>query len=181
MAVDFAFACPGCGEGVLVEDVLAAEAFRCPCGWSGPRHPGSIRDGRPVRCPACGDPRLYAVKDFNRKVGIGLLVAGFALAILLGAVAGPWGFFGALVGSLLLDTLLYLVAGTAVVCHWCEATLHDGPAGCPEFDLALHDLVRWQKEVAAKGQAVPEHEGLAPVPGAEPVHPTGYDGPARRP
>jgi len=150
--IEVAFACPRCGREAL--------DLACPCGFSTPFHPGWKReDGRPVRCPLCGDPRLYVQRDFSRKVGIGLLVAGFALAILLGMLVGPWGFFAALAASVGLDTLLYLAAGNVVVCHWCETHLRDGPEDYPEFDLEVHDLVRHQKEVAATGQRVPEHEG----------------------
>jgi hypothetical protein len=114
-------------------------------------------------------------KDFSRTVGIGLLVLGFAVAVALGVVVGPWGFFGALVASVGLDSLLYLVAGRVVVCHWCGAHYRGGPEDYPEFDLALHDLVRHQKSVAAAGHAVPEHEGGS---GGDPgtLHPTEYDG-----
>jgi hypothetical protein len=108
-------------------------------------------------------------------MGIGLLVAGFALAILLGVFVGPWGFFAALAASVGLDTLLWAVSGNVVVCHWCETHLRGGPEDYPEFDLALHDLVRHQKEVAATGQPVPEHDGTAPA-GATEAHPTRYDG-----
>ena len=168
--IEVDFACPKCGHAA------GGEALACPCGFAAPFHPGSLReDGRPVRCPLCGDPRLYVQRDFSRKVGIGLLVAGFALAVLLGMLVGPWGFFAALGGSVALDTLLWAVSGNVVICHWCETHLRGGPEDYPEFDLAVHDLVRHQKEVAAAGHAVPEHEGKAPAGGGE-AHPTRYDG-----
>lgn len=167
--IEVSFACPTCGREAGGEDLS------CPCGFSSPVFPGSLReDGRPVRCPLCGDPRLFVQRDFSSRMGIGLLAAGFALAILLGMFAGPWGFFAALAGSVGLDTLLWAMAGNVVVCHWCGTHLRGGPEDYPEFDLAVHDLVRHQKEVAATGQPVPEHEGTAPA-GAE-VHPTRYDG-----
>ena len=115
-------------------------------------------------------------KDFSRTMGIGLLVLGFGVAIGLGVFVGPWGFFGALVASVALDSLLYLVAGRVVICHWCGAHYSGGPEDYPEFDLALHDVVRHQKEVAAAGQPVPDHEGRRAAPGAAAVHPTEYDG-----
>ena len=129
-----------------------------------------------MRCALCGDPRLFVQKDFSRKVGIGLLVLGFALAVALGALVGPWGFFGVLAASVAIDSLLWLVAGKVVICHWCGAHYRGDTAGYPEFDLALHDVVRHEKEVAAAGHPVPAHEGVA---AAAPLHPTEYDGPAR--
>ncbi len=168
--IEVAFACPKCDHEAGGADLS------CPCGFSAPFFAGSIRDdGRPVRCPLCGDPRLYVQRDFSRKMGIGLLVAGFALAVLLGMVVGPWGFFAALGASVGLDTLLWAMSGNVVICHWCETHLRGGPEDYPEFDLAVHDVVRFQKEVAAQGQRVPEHEGTAPAGAAE-AHPTRYDG-----
>ena len=174
--IEVAFACPKCDHEAGAEDLAAAASLACPCGFSAPRHPGSLlEDGRPVRCPLCGDPRLYVQRDFSRKMGIGLLVAGFALAILLGMVVGPWGFFAALAASVGLDTALWAMSANVVICHWCETHLRGGPEDYPEFDLAVHDLVRWQKEVATTGRPVAEHVGTA-APGAAEVHPTRYDG-----
>ena len=170
------WACPGCGGAASAADLAAAETLSCACGRTAPRHPGALEGGRVARCAVCGDPRLYEQKDFNATMGIGLLVAGFAIAVVLGVFVGPWGFFIALGVSAGLDALLYLVAGQVVVCHWCEAHYRGDAGPHPEFDLALHDLVRHQKEVAAAGQPVPEHEGRAVSPGGAAVHPTEYDG-----
>jgi hypothetical protein len=167
--IEVSFACPGCGREASSPDLEAAATLPCPCGRSAPRRPGALEGGRVVLCALCGDPRLYVQKDFSRTMGIGLLVSGFAVAISLGVFVGPWGFFGALAVSVALDSVLYLVAGKVVICHWCGAHYRGGPEDYPEFDLALHDVVRHQKEVAAAGHAVPEH-------GAAAVHPTEYDG-----
>jgi hypothetical protein len=176
MPVEVQFACPKCGNEAGAPDLGAAVTLVCPCGFAAPRHAAALEGGRPVRCALCGDPRLYVQKDFSRVVGVGLLVAGFLVAIGLGVVVGPWGFFLALAVSVLLDGALYLVAGNVVVCHWCETHYRGGPEDYPEFDLAVHDLVRHQKEVAAQGQPVPEHEGRSPDAAGGSLHPTEYDG-----
>ncbi len=150
MPIEVQFACPGCGGEAELPDLVAAAALACACGWSAPRRPGDFAGGRVALCSACGDARLYVQKDFNARVGIGLLVGGMALAVALGVFLGPWGFFGALGGALLLDTLLYLTVGNVVVCHRCEAHYRGGPEDYPEFDLALHDRIRWEKEVARR-------------------------------
>ncbi len=176
MAVEADFACPACGREVLVADLAAAATLPCPCGAAPPRFEGALEGDRLRRCALCGDPRLYRQKDFSRRVGIGLLVAGFAVALALGIFLGPAGFFGALGASLVLDTLLWLVAGEVVICHWCEAHFRDVAGNYPEFDLELHDVVRYEREVAAKGQPVPAHGGDASSAGAAALHPTRYDG-----
>ncbi len=176
--LELSLACPSCGAAVEVPDLAAAPSLSCPCGWTTPRR-ADVPDpeGRVIRCPACGDPRLYVQKDFSRQVGVGLLAGGFLLAVGLGALLGPWGFFGTLAASVGLDSLLYLVAGQVVICHWCEAHVRGGPEAYPAFDLELHDVIRHQKEVAAAGHPVPDHEGAAaPGTGSPPLHPTRYDG-----
>jgi hypothetical protein len=174
--IEAQWACPKCGAAAECADLAGAATLSCPCGWSNARHVDTLRaDGRPVRCPLCGDPRLYVQKDFSRRVGLGMLVGGFALAVLCGIFVGPVGFFGVLGASAALDAVLYLLAGQVVVCHWCETHLRGGPEDYPDFDLETHDLVRHQKEVAAAGHAVPAHEGLV-APGDAERHPTRYDG-----
>lgn len=170
--IEVSFACPGCGQEASAPDLAAAATLPCACGNAAGRRPDALKRDRVVLCALCGDPRLFVQKDFSRTMGIGLLVAGFAVAIALGVFVGPWGFFSALAVSVAMDAVLYLVAGKVVICHWCGAHYRGGPEDYPEFDLALHDVVRHQKEVAAAGQPVPEH-------GAAAVHPTEYDGPAR--
>jgi predicted RNA-binding Zn-ribbon protein involved in translation (DUF1610 family) len=174
MAIEVAFACPTCGRAAEVPDLAAAAALTCACGFRTPVRDGALARDRVALCPLCGDPRLYRQKDFSRGVGIGLLVGGFALAVLLGVFLGPWGFFATLGLSAALDALLYGIAGEVVICHWCETHLREAPGAYPEFDLALHDLVRHQKEVGAAGHPVPEHEGRTEA--AAPLHPTEYDG-----
>ncbi|MHC4820864.1 MAG: hypothetical protein ACYTDX_03975 [Planctomycetota bacterium] len=158
-------------------NLLDTKDLQHNCGWSAPLSQGSLEGDRPVRCPVCGDPRLFVQKDFSRKMGLALLLGGFALAVLLGVFVGPWGFFGTLVAAAAFDTFLYLVVcGNVVVCHWCEAHLRGGPEDYDEFDLELHDVVRYQKEVAAVGKRVPEHEGDAPAgKDAEEMHPREFD------
>ena len=60
--------------------------------------------------------------------------------------------------------------------HHGVAVRADADVAHGDPDLALHDLVRYQKEVVATGQPVPEHEGAAGA--AAPLHPTEYDGKA---
>jgi hypothetical protein len=173
--VEVSFACPKCDREAGAPDLAAAATLPCPCGQASPRHPATFDPaGRPVRCPLCGDPRLFVQRDFSRTVGIGLLVAGFAAAVALGVFVGPKGFFAALLVSVALDAGLWFVAGNVVVCHWCGTHLRGGPEDYPEFDLAVHDLVRHQRSVAAQGHPVPEHEGR--VAEGAPLHPTRYDG-----
>jgi len=175
--IEVSLACPECGHEAVLDDLAAAENLACACGWSAPRFAG-CRDARdrPVRCALCGDPRLFVQKDFSRKVGMAAVVGGFALAVGLGVFLGPWGFFGTLGAAALLDGLLYaFVVGEVVVCHWCETHYRGGPLDYPAFDLEEHDRVRHQKEVAAQGHPVPEHEGREASPAERAAHPRSYD------
>jgi DNA-directed RNA polymerase subunit RPC12/RpoP len=109
-------------------------AFRCPrCGaeaTSGLEGPGrcrscaqtvslelppDLRRSRVVeQCPACGSALLYVQRDFNQKVGLGIVVLGAALA--------PFTpFYASLFAAAALDAGLYLLLPEITVCYRCHA------------------------------------------------------------
>ena len=85
------------------------------------------------RCAACGHDQLYFQKDFNRRTGIALVVAG--------SIFVPWTYGLSLLGVTILDYIVWRMVKDVVVCYRCQA-VHRGyppnPAIAP-FDLATHD------------------------------------------
>lgn len=78
-------------------------------------------DGRvhdPVEvCIACGSKRLYTQKDFNRKLGLAI--------VLVGAVLSPWTYGLSLVACMAIDYGLYWFVPEITVCYGCDA-IHRG-------------------------------------------------------
>jgi DNA-directed RNA polymerase subunit RPC12/RpoP len=106
-------ACERCGE---TSDVVAPPA-------------AAIID----RCAACGHDQLYFQKDFNRRTGIALVVAG--------SIFVPWTYGLSLLGVTILDYIVWRLVKDVIVCYQCQA-VHRGyppnPAIKP-FDLVIHD------------------------------------------
>jgi DNA-directed RNA polymerase subunit RPC12/RpoP len=129
---EIAFACPACGgEAVCGLDGQG----RCRACGSEARLdvPEATRQARVVeRCPACGSPLLYVQRDFNQKVGLGIVVVG--------AILAPFTpFYSSLIVAALVDAGLYALLPEITVCYRCHAHFR-GFARNPRhqaFDLHL--------------------------------------------
>jgi hypothetical protein len=96
----------------------------------------ALAGGRLVRCPVCGGKEFYAQRDFNRRLGLGLVVVGAILA---------WPTRGvSLLVVVLLDLALYFLLPRIAICYRCEAVFRGLPrdAGHPAFDLATEEKYR---------------------------------------
>lgn len=97
------FACGGCGHRQL----MAAAAFD---------DAGQLLD--PIEaCVACGSNRLYTQKDFNRALGV--------VIVIIGAAFSPWTYGLSLVACMAIDYGLYYVVPEITVCYACDA-IHRG-------------------------------------------------------
>lgn len=117
------FLCPECEAPIVVawpdEKDWTCEA----CGNSEAIHAPAPAANAPVsRCAACGCPKLYVQKDFNRNAG--LLVVAFT-AIVSGVVlmlthSTIWAMLVLGVVTVA-DALIYRMLPTVTVCYRCEA------------------------------------------------------------
>jgi hypothetical protein len=131
-APEIAFACAACGrEARAGLDGQGA----CPHCGAAPRIdvPPALRETRIVEsCPACGNGLLYVQRDFNQKVGLGVVVVGAALA--------PFTpFYASLFVAAAVDAGLYALLPDVTVCYRCQAHMR-GFARNPAhhaFDLHL--------------------------------------------
>jgi hypothetical protein len=111
---EIAFSCPACGgEAVCGLDGQG----RCgACGVQARLElTGATRLERIVeRCPACASDLLYVQRDFNQKVGLGVVVVGALLA--------PFTpFYSSLIVAALVDAGLYALLPEITVCYRCQA------------------------------------------------------------
>jgi hypothetical protein len=77
---------------------------------------GALRDPLEA-CLACGSNKLYTQKDFNRKLGLAVVVVGAALS--------PWTYGLSLVACMAFDYGLYHFVPEITVCYACDA-IHRG-------------------------------------------------------
>ena len=81
-------------------------------------------------CPRCDNTELYQHKDFNKKVGFVIFLAGAALA--------PWTYYISLFVALLIDAALYPFFPWMSVCYRCKSELRGWPKN-PKLDRFNHE------------------------------------------
>ncbi len=98
----------------------------------------------PQVCKACGDRHLYKQNDFNRSLGLGLIVvASLATIVLQYFSLNWWAVWSPMFLILIIDRLFSYLSPLVVICYRCGA-LHRGLARekvelYDAFDLDLND------------------------------------------
>ncbi len=133
--------CRACGNRLQIEPEDAA-TLACPgCG-----HPAGLRLTPMVAhgdmvdvCAACGHDDLYVQKDFNRALGLAIVVAGVVVSVVFFALDRPLAALGALAGMAAVDALVYASVGRVTVCYACHAIYRGFPPNPRHhgFDLEL--------------------------------------------
>jgi hypothetical protein len=88
-------------------------------------------------CVSCGHDAFYVQKDFNRQVGMAIVLAGIVASVYFFARGRPFYAMGALGLTALVDFLAYSLVRNVTVCYSCHA-LYRNFANNPEhepFDL----------------------------------------------
>jgi hypothetical protein len=88
------------------------------------------------QCPCCGSTHLYKQKDFNKNIGVGLIVVGVLLAYFTYGLS--------LVAVTLIDWLLTRYVGQVGVCYQCHAQFRKSPQieRLESFNLSLFDYYK---------------------------------------
>ena len=162
------FACPACSATATLDRVEERSALDCPrCGAALPVPPGALEwrsaDGagqaRLRRCLVCPSAELFARKDFPQRIGVGIVVAGFAASCVTWGMRMLVPTFAILFATALVDVLLYLLMPECLVCYRCGAR-YRGDGVCDEaggFDLETHERHRQgaarARQLAAGGLA----------------------------
>ena len=154
------YACPSCDATVTHGQVEATRPLVCPhcgaaidipvgaIGWSGPAGEAVEQGtGQPVlrRCLVCPSTELFLRKDFPQRLGVGIVVAGFAASCVTWAWQLLVPTFAILFGTALIDVLLYFLMPECLTCYRCAARYRGagGPHG--GFDLETHERHRQQR------------------------------------
>jgi DNA-directed RNA polymerase subunit RPC12/RpoP len=145
MSAEFNFPCSQCGNGcdVNLRDgaVAGVQCRRCGHAFSlDAEAESALLSHRPVeRCVLCGCREFYVQKDFNRVIGVILVVIACILA--------PFTYFLSLLVVTLLDVFLFRKLSLVTVCYGCEGVYRGQPLS-PEhlgFRLAIRDKYRFGK------------------------------------
>jgi hypothetical protein len=95
----------------------------------------------------CGNFELYKKKAFPHWLGLSLLTVACLAFLVLNGTRQPWWAWAFLLGSALVDGLLYLWVGDVVVCYRCGAH-HSCPsagAGHQPFELIIAERYRQER------------------------------------
>lgn len=149
------FRCPHCDR--LVEQPLAPlpEELSCPaCAARWPVPAKALSDGKLRQCLVCPSRDLFVRKDFSQRLGLAIVVAGFALSSVFWYYRMPLWTYGVLFGTALLDVVLYLVVGNVLECYRCHAQYRGLPGleDYAPFDLETHEKHRQQQARLAAAQ-----------------------------
>jgi hypothetical protein len=153
------FACPTCGT-MSTEDGLESKAsLECRgCGTAIAIPSGSVGPGRIDRCVVCPSRDLFVRKDFPQRLGIGIVVVGFAASCVAWGMRELAWTFGILFATAAIDVVLYLFMPDCLTCYRCGAR-YRGP-GVTErhgpFDLETHERHR---QARSRLEAVSGHGG----------------------
>jgi len=111
--------CPHCGQDLL--------AYTTDNFW----------ENKPLdQCPVCSCTHLYRQKDFNRKLGLALVVVGVALAYFTYGIS--------ILVLALLDVWLYRRVGEIACCYQCGTVFRNVAEiqAIEPFQLTLFDYYR---------------------------------------
>ena len=147
------FACPRCERSCSVETKPDERRLSCPhCQLEIEQPEGAFEEGRLERCLVCPSHDLFVRKDFPQRLGVAIVVVGFALSCV------TWNFywtkltFAVLFATAIIDLALFAVVGESLTCYRCGAQYRglEGLKNYHGFDLEIHE--RYRQEAARLAQ-----------------------------
>jgi hypothetical protein len=142
--------CPKCDAGLPVDAAGAPAAIACggcglemPLVWS-----DGVREDRAVdRCPVCAGGEFYLRKDFDPKIGLGVVIVGALIS------AGFYWYgrdliaYSILGAATLIDLIVYGRLGEVTVCYRCHSEFRGVyPRTAVGFDLHTADVLELEYE-----------------------------------
>ncbi len=142
--MNVSFRCPKCDRSVRA--VPGDGVVACPaCGTEIQSPPDAWHESSLQRCLVCPSRELYVRKDFPQQWGLSIIIAGFVFSSIAWAYYQSLLSLGILIGTALLDAVLYWLVGNVVSCYRCHAEYRGLPDGkYSPFDLAVHERHRRQ-------------------------------------
>lgn len=159
--MNITFCCPRCDESSRVElgpDDRALRCSHCPAEIAVPEQ--TATSGTVDACLVCSSRDLFVRKDFPQQVGVGIVVVGIVASSLAWLQHMTILTFAILFATALVDLVLYLLVGDALLCYRCGATYRnvEGMEEHPGFNLETHERYR-QQAARLKQHNAAGHEG----------------------
>ena len=142
--------CPKCDAGLPVRPSDAPTAIRCGrCGCEMPlTFTDGVREDRAVdRCPVCAGGDFYVRKDFDPKIGVGVVAAGAVVSAFFYWLGRDLMAYSVLAGAALIDLVVYGRLKDVTVCYRCHSEFRGRYARrASAFDLHTADLLEHEYE-----------------------------------
>ena len=147
------YSCPDCGSQTFAAAIEQQPSLCCPhC-----RRVISLPEGailpataseppRLTRCVVCPGTELFVRKNFPQRLGVGIVVVGFAASCVAWAYRELFLTFGILFATAAIDVVLYFLVPECLTCYRCGAR-YTGPGITDRFggfNLETHEKHRQQ-------------------------------------
>ncbi len=152
------FRCGHCGHSVhapLIEPLSSASCPRCN---NKIELTNSLSDDGSLRkCPVCACDELFWRKDFPQRLGVTIVVAGFAISCVTWYFHMLMPTFAVLLITALIDFTLYALMGDVLECYRCHGQFRGCSSGEAHggFELETHEKHR-QIQARKIPQSTPE-------------------------
>lgn len=148
MAIDARFSCPKCNSPLHVPAIDATPMLRCThCDWSDEVDLKAFSGPKLNHCPICRTEEMYVQKDFPERIGMAILVIALVLATICWSYYWWVGTFAVLLGSFLLDAMLFFTRPNVSICYRCLGQFRQvapNPAH-QAFDLGVGEKYRQER------------------------------------
>ncbi len=143
------FPCPECNQPQRLT-LAGPAAWPCPAC----QHLLHVDNVDPAlkSCPLCGNQELYKKKDFPHWLGLTILTGACLASVFTYGWYEKWLTWAILIGSALIDGLVYLWVGDAVVCYRCGGSFHGFQAGAAHQPFELTIAERYRQERLRRDQ-----------------------------
>ena len=142
--------CPQCDAGLPIRAADAPAAIRCGrCSRQIPLEVSeALAAARAIdRCPVCGGGEFYRRKDFDPKVGLGVVIAGATMSAVFYWFRRDLIAYGILAAAALIDLVVYGRLKDITVCYRCHAEFRGvARSTAPAFDLHVADELEQEYE-----------------------------------
>lgn len=143
--MNVSYTCQNCGHGNSI--ALAADQAKITCADCGQTlqvPPEAIVDEGLTRCLVCPSTDLYVRKNFPQRLGVLIVVVGFAASCVAWYFYMTYLTFAILFATALIDVGLYVIVGDVLMCYRCGA-IYRGAAHLERhgaFSLETHERHR---------------------------------------
>jgi hypothetical protein len=148
--LDILARCPKCDAGLPVRAVDAPAAIKCGrCGHDIPLSiSAALRDDRAVdRCAVCDGGDFYIRKDFDPKIGLGVVIVGALISAVFYWYERDLIAYSILAGAALIDLVVYGRLKDLSVCYRCHSEYRGAyPRTAKAFDLHTADVLEQEYE-----------------------------------